>query len=187
MSDVGITLVGDEQLAEALEALDYATQQKFLKAILRDTSTKTVVPFVKRFTPQGQTGNLKKSIGHVAGKSKRKATLFVGPRMSHGKSRRGEDGYKGWVANILEFAKDDDRTPENAKAFKPFSGTAAGPQFFKKVGPIKKKTNLTWAISSRMGAAEVHITKAVRTVLTRAWKRKTKAGLSGYAQTKGRE
>ncbi|MBG7617398.1 MAG: hypothetical protein IZT57_03395, partial [Chloroflexi bacterium] len=125
MSDVGISLLGDEDLMKALQALDYATQQKFLKSILRDTSTKTVVPFVRRFTPQGQTGNLKKSIGHVTGKSKKVATVFVGPRMSHNKSREGEVGYKGWVANILEFAKNTDRTPEKSEAFKPFSGSAA--------------------------------------------------------------
>ncbi len=185
-NDVDIKLIGDDELLGVLRNLDYATQQKYLKAILRDTSVKTVKPFVKQATPRGQTGNLRKSIGEVTGKSKRTATVFVGPRLSHRKTREGDTGHKGWVANILEFAKPQDRVPENAKAFKPFFGSAAGPGFVRKVGPIKKKTNLTWAISSRMGAAEVYMTKAIRTVIERTWKRKTK-GLAGYAQVKGRE
>lgn len=171
-NDIDITLVGDKELLRTLENLDYATQHKYLKAILRNTSAKTVVPFVRQATPRGQTGNLRKSIGTITGKSKSTATVFVGPRLSHKKSREGNDGYSGWVANILEFAKPHDRVPKDAKAFKPFFGTAAGPGFVRKVGPIKKKTNLTWAITSRLNPAEIHMTKSIRTVIERTWKKK---------------
>jgi len=191
-NDVDITLVGDKELHEVLKGLNYATQHKFLKAILRDTSAKTVVPFVRQATPRGKTGNLRKSIGTITGKSKSTATVFVGPRMSHRRTAEGDDGYRGWVANILEFAKPHDRVPENAKAFKPFFGGAAGPGFVRKVGPIRKKTNLTWAIKSRLQPAEVHMTKAIRTVIERAWKKKggrrsTPITLTQYAQGRGRE
>jgi len=185
-NDIDIKLIGDKELMQALQSLDYATQQKTLKAILTNASTKAVKPLIKRATPVGQTGNLRKSIGNVRGKSKSVATLFVGPRMSHKRTAEGKEGYRGWVANILENAKGKDRTPEKAKAFKPFSGGTGGPEFFKKVGPIRKRTHLTWAVKASLKPAEVYITKATRTVLERAWKKKTKTGLAGYAEAKGR-
>jgi len=185
-NDIDIKLLGYNELTEVLRNLDYATQHKILKSILRNTGTKEIIPYVKRVTPQGQTGNLKRSIGNVTGRSKINATVFVGPRMSHKRSM-GSNEYSGWVANILEYAKGTDRFPEKAKAFKPFSGGAGGPAFYKKVSGIKKRTNLTFAIKSRLHPAEVYIEKATRTVIERAWRSKTKKfGLAAYAEAKGR-
>ena len=183
-NDIDIKLIGDNDLANVLRSLDFATQHKTLKAILRDAGNKEIVTHLKRATPV-VTGKLRKSMGVVAGRSKRNATIFVGPRMSHGKTRAGVEGYSGWVANILEFAKPGRRTPENAKAFKPFFGGPGGAGFVTSVGPIRKKTHFSFVITSRLRAAEIHITKSTRTVIERTWKRKSK-GLAGYAQAKGR-
>ena len=139
--DVDIRLMGDRELMQALSNMEYATQQKYLKAILRDASTKTMVPLLRNAVPV-KTGNLRKSMGSVPGKSRRNAVVFVGPRMSHRKTAEGSTEHKGWVANILQNAKDQDRYPEKAKSFRPFTGSAAGMEFYKKVGPIRKKINL---------------------------------------------
>ena len=171
MNDVDIKLIGDNELAEALRALDFATQQRELKKILRETSNKTILPALRLATPV-RTGNLRRSMGNVSGRSKRNATVFVGPRMSHGRSRSGSTGYSGWVANILENAKDGRRYPKKGKAFKPFFGSASGAGFVTSVGPIRKKTHLTFAIQSNLQSAELYITKATRTVIERTWKRK---------------
>lgn len=186
-NDIDIKLVGDNELAQVIRNLDYATQHKILKAILRNAGTKEIIPYVKRATPVGKTGNLRRSIGNVTGKSKRNATVFVGPRMSMKRSVSGSNEYNGWVANILENAKGESRYPLKAKAFRPFEGGVSGPQFYKRVGPIRKRTNLTYAISSRLNPAEIYIEKATRTVVERAWKSKTKQfGLGAYAEAKGR-
>ena len=172
-NDVDIKLVGDNELIEALRALDYATQQRELKKILKDSGNQTIVKALQRASPV-RTGTLRRSMGTIMGKSRSKATVFVGPRMSHTKTRQGSDQYSGWVANILENAKPGRRYPEKSKAFKPFFGSASGPGFVKSVGPIRNRTHFTYAITSNLMAAELHITKSVRTVITRTWNRKVK-------------
>jgi len=185
--NVDIKLVGDNELSAALRSLDYATQQRALKAILRDAGNNTIVKALKAITPV-RTGKLQKSMGVVSGRNRRRATVFVGPRMSHIQTARGREGYSGWVANILENAKDHDRVPLKAKSFKPFSGTGAGPEFFKKVGPIRKRIHFSYAIESNIKNAEVHIIKSTRKVIERTWNRKVKKwGLSDYARVKGRQ
>jgi len=183
MNDVDIKLIGDNELAEALRSLDYATQQRELKKILRDAANKTVVAHLKRVAPV-RTGALRASMGVITGKSKRKATVFAGPRLSHSKTRSGKAGYSGWVANILENAKPQRRVPQKGKAFKPFFGTASGPGFVTSVGPITKKTHFTYAIQTQLQPAALHITKSTRTVLTRTWNRKRK--IMTYGEAKGR-
>lgn len=190
-NDIDIKLIGDKELAEVLRSLNYATQQKVLRGILRDAGNKTIVKALKAVTPV-KTGKLKKSMGIITGKAKNTATVFAGPRLSHTKTAAGKAGYSGWVANILEYAKSDIRTPAGAiggrfrrkgvpkKAFRPFFGTAAGAGFVKAVGPIRKRTNFTFAIKSNISAAEIHVTKSIRTVIERTWKRKSKSMAGGY-------
>ena len=151
--DMDITLVGDEELQKILKQLDYKTQHKFLKRVVNDAGQKTVVKDLKRDSPRGETGNLRRSMGTVRGKSRRNATVFAGPRMG-GK-------HKGWVANILENAKPNRRYPKNAKALK------IGDNYVKSVGPIKKKTTFRQTIKAAMPAAERHMIKSVRTILER--------------------
>lgn len=170
---VNIKVVGDAEIMAALQALDQAVALKYLRAILRDVGNKAVVPLLRHAVPLGPTGNLRASMGVVTGKSKSNAVVFVGPRMSHKRDMKGDrkQGYQGWVANILEFAKPGDRRPANAKAFRPFDGDASGPFFFKKVGPIKKKTNIRFAVTKSVGPARLQIEKSMRTVVERAWNR----------------
>ena len=107
-NDIDINLIGDEELFAALNALDYKTQQKELKKVVSNASnvlvkpTKAVIPKrttnlthgkQKKWHPPG-TG--KKSIGKKAGRSKRSAVYFVGPRTGTG--NYNTDGYylKWW-------------------------------------------------------------------------------------------
>ena len=152
MNDVDIKLVGDTELLAALKELDYKTQQKFLKRILNDTATKTFVKRLRIASPE-RTGNLKKSMGKVTGKSRRVATVFAGPRMG--------GSHKGHVANILEHAKTGRRFPKKGVAMK------IGDKFVKSVGPITRKTNFKQVILNTVSEAEGHMSKSVRTIIER--------------------
>lgn len=152
-----ITLIGDTELLAALKELDYKTQQKYLKRILNDTAQKTFVKELRRASPV-RTGNLKRSMGKKTGKSRRVATVFAGPRMSH---KREKSQYSGWVANILDNAKPGRRYPKNKKAMTINGG------FAKSVGPITKKTNFKGVIIRTLKPAERHIAKSVRTIIER--------------------
>ena len=172
MSDIDINLIGDKELKAILDGLDSRTQLIELKKILRATATATFVKALRAASPV-RTGRLKASMGHVTGKNRRVATVFAGPRMSHKRNKNfnRREGYQGWVANILENAKDDDRYPKNSVAFKPFTGTAAGAEFFKKVGPIRRKTNFTGVILRTVRTAIDYETTAIRKVFTSEIKR----------------
>ena len=197
MNDIDIKLIGDNELAQVIRNLDYVTQQRFLKNILADVGRREIVKYLKIVAPMGQTGNLRRSMGVIRGKAKNTATVFVGPRLSHKESAAGKEGYKGWVANILEFAKSEPRTPKGAeggrfqrsgkepkKTFKPFVPGL----FLREISPIRKRTHFTYTIESRLKPAEVEIKEATRRVIERTWKNKSKqAGLGAYAVTKGRE
>jgi len=154
MSD--IKLIGDKELLAALKDLDYKTQQKFLKRILNDTAQKTFVKKLRQASPV-RTGNLRKSMGKVAGRSRRVATVFAGPRMSRGKDKATHSGY---VANILENAKPGRRYPKG-QALK------IGGSFAKSVGPIRKKTNFKGVILNTLKEAESHMAKSIRTIIER--------------------
>jgi hypothetical protein len=164
MNDVDIKLIGDKELIEALRELDFKTQHRFLKGLLTDSANKTIVKNLRQASPV-RTGNLRRSMGVIQGKSKKTATVFAGPRMS---SRRDKSEYSGWVANILENAKPGRRYPKNGVAMK------IGDNFVKSVGPITKKTNFKATINNSLKQAEDHLMKSVRTVIERAWNRKVK-------------
>lgn len=163
-SDIKINLVGDEELLQILNGLDYRTQQIELKKVLRDTATKTFVKQLRREAPKGRTGNLRRSMGHVTGKSRKVATVFAGPRMSHNRrSKSGEMimGHKGWVANILENAKMSRRKPLKGRTM-----VWAG-RHFTSVAPISKKTDFKGTILRTIREAEDYKFKAMRTIFQR--------------------
>lgn len=158
MSDITLKLTGDKELLQVLRNLDNKTQHKFLKRVVGDAAQKTVVKNLKRESPV-KRGNLRRAMGKVMGKSKRVATVFAGPRRSH---RNDKADHSGWVANILEHAKDGRRFPKNGQAMK------IGNNFVKSVGPIRKKTNFRGVIINSMREAEDHMAKSVRTIIERA-------------------
>jgi HK97 gp10 family phage protein len=102
-----ITLLGDKELMSVLTNLPYKVQHKVLKRVVNDAAN-PMVKEIRANTPVGPTGNLKKSIGKKAGRSKKSAVVFVGPRIG-GKS---DASMKGYVANILEHSKGRVRKPK---------------------------------------------------------------------------
>ena len=172
MSDINIGLIGGKELLRALENLDYSTQHKELKKILRDTATQTFVKRLKQAAPPSQT--LKKSFGHVTGKSRRVATIFAGPRMSLKKAREGDEGYKGWLANIIEFNKFQNRYPGKRRGggLKKRPKTPMGVRRHSGVfpwGPFQIRT-----ILNTIRYAEDYQIKAVRKLILKEWKKYTK-------------
>lgn len=167
--DVDIQLIGDEEIYSVLSGLDYRVQQIELKKILRDTANQTIVKALKQHSPV-RTGGLQKSMGVITGKSKRSAVVFAGPRMSHHPDKAKTGGYSGWVANILENAKPDKRYPTKAKALFPFDY----PNWYRSVGPIRRKTNFTSVMRSSLVDAQNHFTKSVRKILEREVKKYNK-------------
>ena len=108
MSDFSLDLIGDEELLAALRELDYKTQHKQLKKVVSDAAnvlikpTRAAIPIRRtNLTPYNtahttESGVAKTSRGYVnkwhkpgtgrrsitkkAGRSKRNAVYFVGPR-----------------------------------------------------------------------------------------------------------
>ena len=169
--DLSIDLIGDEDLLRALNNLNYVTQHKVLKKILSDTATKTFVKELKRESPVGPTGNLRRSMGKKTGKSRRVATVFAGPRMSHS---REKTNYSGWLANIIEFNKFQDRYPgkDRRGVKKKRPRTPHGIRVHSGVFPLKPFVIKT--ILRTVRVAEDHIIKSVRTVIEREWKKHVK-------------
>jgi len=105
MNDVDLTLLGDDELQAILKGLDEKTQQKFLKKVVSDVAniyvkaakrrvpirtTKLTPPLASRKHGWHPPGAGRASIGKKMGRSKRNATVFVGPRTGSGdKSRDG--------------------------------------------------------------------------------------------------
>jgi hypothetical protein len=173
MSDINIDLIGDEELLRALGNLDQKTQQKELKRILRDTATQTFVKRLRQAAPPSQT--LKKSYGHVTGKSRRVATIFAGPRMSLKKAfGEGNQGYKGWLANIIEFNKFQPRYPGRTRAgrMKKRPKTPMGVRKHSGVfpwGPFQVRT-----ILNTVRQAEAYQATAVRKLIIKEFKKYAK-------------
>jgi len=109
MSDVDIELIGDEELLAVLKDLDYKTQHRFLKRIVSDSANihvkaaRRAIPVRRtKLTASGQKwhppGAGKKSIGKKMGKSRRTATVFVGPRTNTGSYHND-----GWFLKFWEY------------------------------------------------------------------------------------
>ena len=88
-------------LVEALRKEEFKVQEKKLRAIIRNAERKIIVPAMKAHAPVGETGNLKRSIGIIAGKRKFGTFMFAGPRMATA-GDRSKHLHSGWVANILQ-------------------------------------------------------------------------------------
>lgn len=173
--DFDISMIGDKELLRALENLDYKTQHKELKRILRDTATQTFVKRLRQASPKGKTGNLKRSMGHVSGKSRRVATIFAGPRMSVGKRREGSKEHSGWLANIIEFNKHQPRYPGvdkyGRKRKRPMlpDGSIRKHSGVFPLGPFVVRT-----ILNTIRMAEEYEMKAVRKLIQKEWNKYTK-------------
>ena len=155
MSDMSIDLIGDEELLKIIHVLEVKTQHKVLKKVVGDVAQKTYVKELRKATPV-KSGNLRRSMGKVAGKSKKNATVFAGPRMG--------GAHKGWVANILEHAKDKRRVPKGQSlVWRGFH--------FKSVGPIKKRTHFKRTLLSTERLANEHMFKSIRTIMEREIKK----------------
>jgi HK97 gp10 family phage protein len=109
MNDVDIQIMGMEQMQAALKELDYKTQHRFIKRVVNDAANiyvkaaKRQVPVRRtKLMPTGENwhppGTSKKSIMKKAGKSRRTATVFVGPR---GGPRR--DPRSAWYLKFPEY------------------------------------------------------------------------------------
>lgn len=173
MSDINIDLIGDKELLNVLNGLEYRTQQKFLKKVVRD-SAKPMVTEIRNRTPVGKrvsgssfsvlpTGNLKKSIGTKDGRSKKSAVVFVGPRIG-GK-------HKGNIANILEHAKGSRRVPKSGQFLK----TPWGPR--RSVAPIKRVVFVRPSILKTLKTVENGMFKSIRTIMLREMKKARKSGI----------
>lgn len=179
---VDIKLVGDEELNQVLTNLDYKTQHKVLKRVVNDAAQKTIVKAVKAAAPVGKgvkgtqfssigTGNLKRSIGTVSGKSKRSAVVFAGPR-TKSKYQKRTSTNMGFVANIIEHGKNKRRVPTTAKAL----STPWGPR--KSVKGIPARPFVKPNILSQLKPAENHIFKSIRTIMEREMKKARKNGIA---------
>lgn len=155
-NDIDITLLGDEELHQILNGLNYQTQHKFLKRVVRDTAQKTMVRPLRDASPR-RTGGLQKSMGVVSGRSKRNAVAFAGPRMG------GQ--HKGYIANIIEFNKGELRYPTKRNPNRP--KTPYGVRVHSGRMNTLKKGYIAATIKQNLKAAEDHIAKSIRTIIER--------------------
>ena len=180
--DFDIILVGDEELMRALVGLDYKTQQKYNKRIVRDAARATIVDKLKKAAPRGPTGNLKRSMGVITGKSKRSAVAFAGPRMSSTKRNKDgstKEGYAGWVANIIEFNKGKKRYPgkDRSGIQRKRPKLPDGVRKHSGIMPMTHKGFVRRSILGSLRDSEKHMAKSIRKVITKEWNRLVKYGV----------
>lgn len=157
--DVDITLVGDKELMQVLNNLPAKVNLKVLKRVVND-SANPMVKEVRANAPVGATQNLKKSIGKKAGKSKRSAVVFVGPRTG--------GNHKGFIANILEHSKEKIRYPKKSKAL----STPWGPR--KSVGRLRRRVFVRPSIQRTLKVVEDRFTISLRKILTKEFNKARK-------------
>ena len=158
-NDIDIKLLGDKELESVLKNLPYKLQHKVLKRIVSDAAN-PMVKEVKSNAPIGSTSNLKKSIGKKAGRNKKSATVFVGPRMG--------GSYKGYIANILEFARYERRYPKKGMALK----TPWGPR--KSIAGIKRQPFVVSAIERTVKIVEDRMAESTRKIITKEFNKARK-------------
>jgi len=175
---VNIKLIGDDELLRTLTSLEYKTQHKFLKRVVKDTATKTLAKALRQASPKGPTGNLKRSMGAVSGKSKRNAVVFAGPRMA-GRFQKKTSTNKGWVANIIEHNKGKVRKPMPDPRGG-YRGSPKTPHGYRKdsgIMPTTYKGYIGRTLTQNLKRAENHLLKSVRTIIERDWNSKVRKGL----------
>ena len=158
-----IRLIGDKELMQALTQLEYKTQHRVLKKVVNDTARETIVKPLQNASPVGNTGNLRKSMGTKAGRSRKNAVVFAGPRMG--------GSHKGYIANILEHGKDEKRVPKRARAL----ATPWGPR--RSVAGVKARPFVRPTIERNLPNAERHLATSIRKIIEREWNRAVKRGL----------
>jgi len=109
MSDIDVNLLGDDELYQVFNGLEYKTQRKFLKKVVGNAA-QTIVPGLKKEIPKRTTnlvnaGNSnkfhspglgRKSIGKKIGRSKKNVVWFVGPKGPKGDYKR-DPFYLKWI------------------------------------------------------------------------------------------
>jgi hypothetical protein len=177
--DMDITLIGDEELTRVLRNLDYKTQHKVLKRIVNDASQKTIAKELKAKAPN-RSGRLKASMGTKAGKSKRSAVSFVGPRVPGGSKDKITNTNQGYIANVIEFNKGQKRYPGFDKKKGEIRKRPKAPwgvRLHSGVMPTTKKGFIKRAVESQMKPAEMHIIKSLRTIMVREMNKARKKGI----------
>lgn len=158
MSDVDVELLGDEELLRVLRGLPEKVGTKVMRRVMND-SANPMVKEIRNNAPVGPTGNLRRSIGKVAGKSRRSVVLFVGPRTGGGKKTK----HKGFIANILEHSKEQPRYPKTAR----FLSTPWGPRRY--VGPMKRNVFVRPAIERTLRVVEKGFIGSLRKIIIKEW------------------
>ena len=114
-NDASIDLIGDEELLKILHELDVKSQHRILKRVVSD-SANIYVKAVKRGIPTRETklqpsgkrwhpsGTGKRSIMKKMGRSRRTATVFVGPRTGTGNPHTDAWYLKFWEYGTKKMA-----------------------------------------------------------------------------------
>ncbi len=99
MAGVAMTVEGVEQILAGFSRLSKGVQRKYLGAAVRQV-VKDAAPEVKKLTPRGPTGNLRRSVGLKLEKKKKNTTVtgIVGYRQS-GNNRNELGAHAWWVEN----------------------------------------------------------------------------------------
>jgi len=109
-----LKLFADIQGGKAIEKALYKASRSVTRKVLLSGMRAAATPIVKavrnNITPSGRdysnakymrnSGDLKRSIGKITGRSKRFASIYVGPRVKRSWSS------KGYVGHWVEFGKD---------------------------------------------------------------------------------
>jgi hypothetical protein len=164
-NDVDIKLLGDEQLMQAFNNLEYKVSHKVLKKTVNDTARKVFVPPMRKAHPYRQ---IQKSIGVKQGRSRRVAAAFAGPRMIPRRfqtdKQKASGNYSGWLAQIVEYNKGAKRS------------TSKG--YNRGIMPLQGRGRMRTTLKRNLIPAERHVMKSLRTIIEREWKRAVKKGLA---------
>lgn len=169
-NEINIQVLGIDELLKVLSNLDYKTQQKELKKITNDVGRKVFVQPMKAAHPYSV---IKRSIGIKTGKNRKNAVTFVGPRMGGNENQRASGNYSGWLANIIEFNKGEQRYPKIDKRTGPRKRpkTPDGIRIHSGIMPLTGKGEMAKAIINNLKRAESYFSKSVRDVIQREWNR----------------
>ena len=130
-------IIGAKAIERALMNASDKLTRKVLLSGMRQAAT-PIVKAMKANTPVGdydhfvymkggvsgvhKEGDLRESIGKIIGKSKRRPTLYIGPRV------KGRFKYMGYIGHWVEFGKD---TGYNV----PFAGRRFAQKAYEQAGP----------------------------------------------------
>lgn len=136
MAKKNLQFRGFEELAQVFDALPGRLGAKTVQGILRK-AVKPIVEEAKAKVPK-RTGNLKKSIGTIAGRGQGKGTqVYAGPR-------RGGP-YKGYAGHLIEYGTGPRKQASTGRntgsvAAQPFMRPAFDKMYPVAVGIVKAET-----------------------------------------------